>query len=115
MNENNKGFTLIELLVVIALMGIITTSITLGMIEMYEKQKDAVTDEFNNNIKRAACTYAEIYDMRNSCSTTTSYCKIQLGISELIRTGFLDENDEYTSNYAYIEWDTSGLRTCTYE
>ncbi len=113
--RNKKGFTLVELLVVIALIAIITTSISVAMFEMLQSQKDKIEENSIKNIENAACTYAELNDLRNNC-TDKNNCEQNINISNLILDGKLDEEkyDKYKEKNVIIKWE-KGLKTCTFK
>lgn len=110
---NKKGFTFIELLVTISLIAVLSTSITVSMLKMYDNQKDSYSEEMISNIEAAACTYAEVESLRSTCTIS---CDVN--INTLITEGYLDE-DVYESygldKKVIISWSNTGLKTCVYE
>lgn len=111
---NKKGFTLVELLVVIAIIAVITTSISVAMVNMLDSQKESAIEDAEENIEAAACTYAEVYSLRDKCSDKND-CEITITIEDnLIPNGYLDDTGDYTSGNVVIKWDETGLKTCTY-
>ncbi|MFI3260726.1 MAG: type II secretion system protein [bacterium] len=109
--NNQKGFTLVELLIVIALISVVTTSMTLSMFDMLDSQKTSLEDKVIANIENAACTYAEIYGLQKSCTSTP--CVQYVEISKLVKEGMIDD-ESYDKIEVAVRWDQIGLKTCTY-
>lgn len=110
--RKKNGFTLVELLVVIALMAVITTSISVAVFKMLSDQRDNISEAEIDNIETAACVYAEVYNLRDSCNS--SVCEISISIKDdLIPLGYLD-NEDYDNDNVTVSWDSNGLKTCTY-
>ena len=111
-----EGFTLIELLFVIALISIITTALTLGMRDMLNRQEKRNYNEYKKNLETAACTYAEVTNLRsNPCSSNPNGCFITK--DNLINMGYLDKDEKVYKgfkelNNVVIKWDSNGLKTC---
>lgn len=124
-----NGFTLVEMLVVVGLIAIVSTSITLSMLSMYNNQKVTLANDEIENVENAACTYAEINELRSSC-TDQNNCETTVAITELISNGYLDKDidldyyvqvlydngeitNETVNTYVTIKW-TDGLKSCSF-
>lgn len=113
--NNKKGFTLVELLVVVAIISVITTSISINVLNMFENQKSKLNDQDIKKIEDAACTYAEIIKLRESCDDK-NMCNIDVQVSKLIQEGYIEE-DYFSANskeVVEVNWD-EGLKSCTYD
>ncbi len=118
---NNKGFTLIELIVCFGILVIVTTSIALTMNKVFENQKKKEYEEYINIHQEAACTYADINDLREECPDTTSECILNVEKNLLISAGLLEENiknpydNKIASDIIEIKWTEDGEKICKYE
>ncbi len=115
-----NGFTLIELLICIVILGVIATSISLNILNNIKKEEEKQLEMYMDTIEDAACTYAEINDLRDYC-TNRSNCIVQdVTIDAIIKSGLLDENlknptnqDESLKGVIKIEWKDDE-KICTY-
>lgn len=89
---NKKGFTLIELLATVTILTIIATITVPLVVERINKFKD---DSFNlmvSSIENATNKY--IVDNRENLDELDTFGYMDIKISELVSSGFLDENIE---------------------
>ncbi len=99
--KNNKGFTLIELLAVIVVLSVIITIAATNVLpQMNIAREGAFRAEatlFAKNSKELYANYAmgatNITNSQNACVSKTKAC---FTVSELIRLGLSDLNDNYT-------------------
>ncbi len=116
-----NGFTLVELLVCILLLGVITTSVTLGIIKSMNAQKEEQYSIYKETIENAACTYAETNNLRDERCLDKSNCQItDIPVENIVGAGLLDENLENPNDSTksltgdiVIEWKENE-KICTY-
>lgn len=85
---NNKGFTLTELLVTLTLIVILALIVSNNVISVTKKQETDRIRSFNNSIEKAACLYADLTDISDTCI----YGNCVVTINDLISEGLLDAN-----------------------
>ena len=117
MNMKNKGFTLVELIVTVALLAIISVVIGVSMSGMLSRQDDKELKNYQKEIEKAACAYAEANNFKINENRS-------IDINTLISSGTLKKTinnpksgkpiTDYGTDEVKITWD-NGEKTCSYE
>ncbi len=109
---NNKGLSLIEMLIVVAMVAAIAALGGISASKLSEKSKIKKEEAFVQQIKNAASTYANVRNLRNTCSYIEN-CAKSITVLDLINAGllksdlidpFTDEEVE-TNLEIVISWD----------
>lgn len=78
-----NGFTLIEILVVIVLLAAVSVTVGVSMQGSQDRQTEKEIKNYEETIEKAACVYAEKYDIEQNSEVT---------IETLISEGLLKKN-----------------------
>ena len=96
---NNKGFTLVELLFTILIIGIVSGTITVGVVMLNSTRKEKEYQEFKNTVEKSACTLVELSKYENeviSSNKTLFECRKDaecvINTSFLVKEGLLSED-----------------------
>ena len=116
---NKKGFTLVELLATIAILVLMSVIIGVNITSILRSTEKQNDDFDKKQIEKAACVYVDSSenlgeDRANKCSDRTKECT-EVTVKDLIESGLLDDSYESVkSKPVTINWDTDGLKKCTY-
>ncbi len=116
-----NGFTLIELLIAVALIAVLTTSISIGITQLLNRQKEKRYEEYKLTIENDACVYANTINLRDTCADKNN-CIKTVSTNDLILNGTLDETMINPENGLSVGVDhkiitvrwSDGEKTCTY-
>lgn len=89
--KKKKGFTIIEILVVIAIVSIIVVTGGISASKLSEKSKLKKQLAFEEQIKNAASTYANIKELRSGCSDMEN-CTRLIETYDLIKEGLIKKD-----------------------
>ena len=112
---NKKGFTLVELLATIAILVLMSVIIGVNITSILRSTEKQNDDFDKKQIEKAACVYVDsTLNTSNKCGTKSGTC-IDVTVNDLMLSGLLDDSYESVkSKPVTINWDTDGLKKCTY-
>ena len=94
MKKNKKGFTLIELLAVIAILGLLLTLAYMGVSKYVTRTKNAIYEDFENNIKTGAANY--LIDHTGFIPDIGETFRID--VKKLVDEGYIEELEDPNNN-----------------
>ncbi len=109
-----------ELLVTIAIIAIIGSASILSYNAVMNNTRDEEYEKYIENIESAACTYASVKNLRDTCSDTI--CELTLNKNDLLLEGYLKEKDilvvkeeKLPNELIKVTWNSDGEKNCLYE